>query len=87
MKGVNGLTKEHLYDAKKSFEMNGKRYHYYRLKALEEAGVANVSRLPYSIKVLLESVLRQVDGSVIKKEHVENLAKWGTGIKRYRCSI
>lgn len=77
MKGVNGLTK-HLYDAKKSFELNGKRYHYYRLKSIEEAGVANVSRLPYSIKVLLESVLRQVDGKVIKKEHVDNLAKWGS---------
>ncbi|MEH7808759.1 aconitate hydratase AcnA [Bacillus safensis] len=40
--------------------------------------MGNVSKLPYSIKVLLESVLRQVDGRVIKKEHVENLAKWGT---------
>ncbi|MEH6884764.1 aconitate hydratase AcnA, partial [Priestia megaterium] len=41
-------------------------------------GLGNVSKLPYSIKVLLESVLRQVDGRVITKEHVENLAKWGT---------
>ncbi|MFO7176890.1 aconitase family protein, partial [Enterococcus faecium] len=36
------------------------------------------SRLPYSIRVLLESVLRQQDGRAITKEHVENLAKWGT---------
>src|SRR5699024_2852974 len=50
----------------------------YRLKALEEAGIANISKLPYSIRVLLESVLRQHDGYVIKDEHVENLAKWGT---------
>ncbi|MBX4340931.1 hypothetical protein K4G93_22645, partial [Mycobacterium tuberculosis] len=53
-------------------------YNYYSLKALEDAGIGNVSKLPYSIKVLLESVLRQVDGRVITKEHVENLAKWGT---------
>ncbi|WP_243387024.1 aconitate hydratase AcnA [Bacillus kexueae] len=72
------LTKNDVFQARKSFELNGKTYHYYSLKALEEAGLGDVSRLPYSIKVLLESVLRQVDGRVIKKEHVENLAKWGT---------
>ncbi|WP_209122257.1 aconitate hydratase AcnA [Alkalihalobacillus sp. BA299] len=66
------------FNARSSFEANGKKYDYYRLQALEEAGVGKVSKLPYSIKVLLESVLRQEDGFVIKKEHVENLAKWGT---------
>ena len=54
-----------------------KTYNYYRLAAIEEAGIANVSRLPYSIKVLLESVLRQYDGYVIKEDHVNQLAKWG----------
>ncbi|WLR43443.1 aconitate hydratase AcnA [Bacillus carboniphilus] len=72
------LVNNDVFQARKSFQVNGKKYHYYSLKALEEAGIGNVSRLPYSIKVLLESVLRQVDGRVIKKEHVENLAKWGT---------
>src|SRR5699024_107941 len=37
-----------------------------------------VSRLPFSIRVLLESLIRQHDGHVIKDEHVEGLAKWGT---------
>ncbi|MDP4163005.1 MAG: aconitase family protein, partial [Bacillota bacterium] len=72
------MTKNDVFNARSFFEANGKRYHYYRLNALEEAGVGNVSKLPYSIKVLLESVLRQMDGRVITKEHVENLAKWGT---------
>jgi aconitate hydratase len=67
-----------VFKARSSFEVNGKKYNYYQLKALEEAGIGNVSRLPYSVKVLLESVLRQYDGRVITKEHVENLAKWGT---------
>ncbi|MBM6618860.1 aconitate hydratase AcnA [Bacillus sp. RD4P76] len=67
-----------VFKARSSFEVNGKKYNYYNLKALEEAGLGNVSRLPYSIKVLLESVLRQYDGRVITKEHVENLVKWGT---------
>ncbi|MCL6618035.1 MAG: aconitate hydratase, partial [Anoxybacillus ayderensis] len=72
------MVKNDVFQARSTFEVNGKTYHYYRLQALEEAGIGNVSRLPYSIKVLLESVLRQVDGRVITKEHVENLAKWGT---------
>ncbi|RTR34091.1 aconitate hydratase AcnA [Robertmurraya yapensis] len=72
------MSKTDVFSARKSFELNGKRYNYYNLAALEEAGIGNVSKLPYSIKVLLESVLRQYDGRVITKEHVENLAKWGT---------
>lgn len=72
------MSKNDVFKSRTSFELDGKHYHYYRLAALEEAGVGKVSNLPYSIKVLLESVLRQEDGRVITKEHVENLAKWGT---------
>ena len=68
-----------LHNSRSSFEVNGKTYNFYRLTAIEEAGIANVSRLPYSIKVLLESVLRQYDNYVIKEEHVNNLAKFGAG--------
>ena len=46
------------------------------LAALQKAGLGNVSRLPYSIRILLESVLRNVDGSGVLEEHVEALAKW-----------
>ncbi|WNF35195.1 aconitate hydratase AcnA [Bacillaceae bacterium IKA-2] len=70
--------KKNLYNSRSSFEVNGKKYNFYKLQALEDAGVGNVSKLPYSIKILLESVLRQYDGSVITEEHVNNLAKWGT---------
>ncbi|BCB03779.1 aconitate hydratase AcnA [Bacillus sp. KH172YL63] len=72
------MAKNDVFNARSSFELEGKRYHYYRLKALEEAGVTKINRLPYSVKVLLESVLRQFDGRVINKEHVENLANWGS---------
>ncbi|MFT4416822.1 aconitate hydratase AcnA [Fredinandcohnia humi] len=72
------MANHDVFNARSSFEVNGKTYNFYNLKALEDAKIGNVSKLPYSIKVLLESVLRQVDGRVITKEHVENLAKWGT---------
>ncbi|MFB1049475.1 aconitate hydratase AcnA [Paraliobacillus sp. JSM ZJ581] len=62
---------------KKQFHLNEKTYHYYQLKALEEAGVAKIDRLPFSIRVLLESLIRQFDGRVIKESHVKGLAQWG----------
>ncbi|OZU90220.1 aconitate hydratase 1 [Virgibacillus indicus] len=65
------------FHAKKQFELNGKTYNYYHLKALEEAGLGKVSRLPFSIRVLLESLVRQHDGHQIKDEHVKGLANWG----------
>lgn len=64
-------------NVKKHFELNGKTYHFYHLKALEEAGIGNITRLPFSIRVLLESLIRQHDGRVIKEEHINGLAKWG----------
>ncbi len=48
----------------------------YRLSKLEDQGLAKVSTLPYSIRVLLEAVLRSCDGYEVTKEDVINLAKW-----------
>ncbi|HIP74026.1 MAG TPA: hypothetical protein EYH05_21845, partial [Anaerolineae bacterium] len=47
---------------------------YYRLDALSQ--VAPVERLPYSIKVLLEALLRNCDGYLVSPEDVERLARW-----------
>ncbi|WP_186577364.1 aconitate hydratase AcnA [Aquibacillus kalidii] len=71
------MAKNDVYSAHKQFELNGKKYNYYHLKALEDAGLGKISRLPFSIRVLLESLIRQYDGHVIKEEHVEGLANWG----------
>ncbi|WEA37469.1 aconitate hydratase AcnA [Lysinibacillus fusiformis] len=73
------MAQGNLHNSRASFEVNGRTYNYYDLAAIEKAGVAKVSNLPYSIKVLLESVLRQYDAYVIKEEHVNELAKWGNG--------
>src|SRR5690625_3074303 len=72
------MTETNKFNAKKSFELNGKTYNYYGLKNLEEQNLTKISRLTFSIRILLESVLRQHDGYVITDEHVEGLAKWGT---------
>ncbi|UCG23292.1 MAG: aconitate hydratase AcnA [Chloroflexota bacterium] len=53
--------------------------YYYRLDKLQEDGIAQIERLPFSIKVLLEAVLRTCDGYQVGPEDVTSLAKWGTG--------
>ncbi|UXR70874.1 aconitate hydratase AcnA [Staphylococcus sp. IVB6238] len=63
--------------AKKSFQVNGQDITYYDLNVLEEKGLTKISRLPYSIRVLLESVLRQEDGFVITEDHIKSLATFG----------
>ncbi len=49
---------------------------YYALSSLERGGVAELSRLPFSIKILLESVLRNCDGYAISEDDVARLAAW-----------
>ncbi len=50
--------------------------HFYSLALLEKAGVGNISRLPFSIKVLLESVLRNEDGAEVTKDDAAALASY-----------
>src|SRR5699024_737647 len=71
------MTEKNAFNAKKQFELNGKKYNYYDLKVLEESGLGDISRLPFSVRILLESVLRQHDGKVIQDEHVHNIVNWG----------
>ncbi|MBT5925447.1 MAG: aconitate hydratase AcnA, partial [Verrucomicrobia bacterium] len=55
---------------------NGSQGHFHSLPALEEAGIANISRLPVSIRIVLESVLRNCDGKKVTEESVRQLAQW-----------
>ncbi|WP_209679798.1 aconitate hydratase AcnA [Methanohalophilus levihalophilus] len=64
------------FGAKDTFKLNEKEITIYRLSKLEEEGVCTVSSLPYSIRVLLENLLRNVDGSVVTEDDVKNLAGW-----------
>ncbi len=64
------------FGARATFETGNGPATFYRLQRLEEQGIAPVSRLPYSIKVLLEAALRQCDGFMITQEDVVALARW-----------
>ncbi len=50
-------------------------YTYFRLEALERAGLPSLARLPFSLKILLENLLRFEDGQVVRGEDVEALAR------------
>ena len=59
-------------------------YSYIRLGALQDAGVADLSALPFSLKILLENLLRFEDGVSVKREDVEALARWQPGRRSNR---
>ena len=64
------------FQARSVLRTSSGEYTYYRLKALEEAGLVNLSLLPFSIRVMLESVLRQCNEEEITQKDVINLAGW-----------
>jgi len=64
------------FGARSTFDYGTGSATIYRLDQLEKSGVGNISRLPFSIKVLLESVLRNYNNFDVKQEDIENLANW-----------
>jgi aconitate hydratase len=64
------------FGARATFDTGSGVAYYYRLNRLEEAGIANIAHLPFSIKVLLEAVLREANGYEVTEDDVVNLANW-----------
>ncbi|MBI1761576.1 MAG: aconitate hydratase [Acidobacteria bacterium] len=72
-----------LFDTLQSFELgNGSQGHYYSLPQLEQAGIGPISKLPISIRIVLESVLRNFDGKKVREEDVRALANWRSQAER-----
>ena len=71
------------FNSRQSFTLaSGKPGTLYSLPALEKAGVGNISRLPVSIRIVLESVLRNCDGKKVTEQHVRELANWQPNAER-----
>ena len=62
------------FNAEATLETSAGKYRYWRLGALKEQGIGHVEKIPYSIRVLLESCLRNQDDPGVIAEHVELLA-------------
>jgi len=69
-------AKKDAFEARTTLKTRGGDVAIYRLAALERAGFGRLDRLPYSIRVLLEAVLRNVDGFSVLESHVRTLAGW-----------
>ncbi|MBA4146530.1 MAG: aconitate hydratase [Verrucomicrobia bacterium] len=65
------------FDSLQTFDRgNGQQAHFYSLPALEKAGLGKISRLPVSIRIVLESILRNCDGKKVTEQSVRTLASW-----------
>ena len=65
---------ENSFDARSEIEIGGRTYEIYRLDALQSK--FDVARLPFSLKILLENVLRNEDGVGVRRADVEAIATW-----------
>ncbi len=66
------------FKCRKTMKVGAKTYHYFNLKTAEKNGLEGTSRLPYSLKVLLENLLRHEDGRTVTADDIRAMAKWLT---------
>ena len=70
------LTGHDTLKTRRTLDVAGKSYDYFSIPAAEEAGIGDVSRLPFSLKVLLENLLRYEDGKSVTTDHVKAISGW-----------
>jgi aconitate hydratase len=63
--------------SRSTLKVGKQTYTYFSLQALEKAGIGKLARLPYSIRILLEQALRNLDEYVVATKDVQNIANWG----------
>ena len=72
-----------LFNTQRTFKTgNGTDGTFYSLPQLEAEGIGEISRLPVSIRIVLESVLRNFDEKKVQEQDVKNLASWGANDER-----
>ena len=64
------------FKSKKTLKVGSRTYTYFSLKTAEKNGLKGISKLPYSLKVLLENLLRFEDGRSVTKADIEGIARW-----------
>ncbi len=67
------------FGTRTTLTVGSESYEMYSLTALERAGFAGVARLPYSMKILLENLLRREDNASVKADDIRALASWNAG--------
>src|SRR5687768_8998869 len=70
------MTTLNSFGTRTDLQLGGQAVQMYSLPALDKAGFSGVSRLPYSMKILLENLLRREDNAFVKAEDIRALAQW-----------
>jgi len=70
------MVSQNSFNTRATLTVGGQRYQYFSLPALERAGYTGLARLPYSLKILLENLLRREDGRFVDRDDIETLAGW-----------
>jgi aconitate hydratase len=70
------VTSTNSFAALNQLEVEGQTFKYFSLPAAAQAGLVGIERLPYSLKVLLENLLRHEDGEVVTRADIEAFAEW-----------
>jgi aconitate hydratase len=70
------MTSKNTFGSRATLDVDGKSYTLYRLDAVETLSGKRASRLPFSLKILLENLLRNEDDQFVKKDDIDALAKW-----------
>jgi len=70
------MTSQNSFGARQRFETGSGEAYYYRLATLQEQGLGDIDRMPFSIKVLLEALLRNEDGFIVTADDVRKLAAY-----------
>jgi aconitate hydratase len=64
------------FETRRSLQVQGNTYDYFSIKAAEQAGLGDVSRLPFSLKVLLENLLRNFDNRTVTEQSLRGVVQW-----------
>jgi len=70
------MVSQNSLNTRSTLTVGGQRFTYFSLPALEKAGFAGLARLPYSLKILLENLLRREDGRFVDRDDIQTLAGW-----------
>ena len=78
------MPSQNSFGARATLTVDGRPYTVFRLDALRALSKGNCDRLPFSLKILLENLLRNEDGAFVKREDVEAMATWDVSARRQR---
>src|SRR4026209_1370365 len=78
------MVSQNSFNTRATLSVGGQRYQYFSLPALEKAGYTGLARLPYSLKILLENLLRREDGRFVDRDDIQALAGWDVTSKAAR---